>query len=328
MLEIFKKQSDSVLYSYAKNSGAGEVTSWIFTSPETRSIVNDTLVYGIRYTQNLQVGLTKFLQLFADQLPENISSQKGNVLHFLRGGLNFELRTALYNAYGWNDYGSTFLSSQRGVDENGKWFVKEDAYHKVTIEKHAIIFCGDVVATGVTLDYGLEKLTQLVKERGGSIRRFIFFTFGCHKAASILKKYATLWSEIFSDFEGIDLVYLEGDFHLANPETETRIKIYGTDLMHRGAVLAPELIASQYENIVYSLERCAIYDAGSRAFYVTEYIADVLEYWQEVKVLADDGVTTKIYLEERAPYLDIAQFPDLFSLNTVAEQQIQKLKSL
>ena len=302
-----------------------KLNCWVFSTPETRAIVNDSSVLGVDYTDKLQTGIVEFLKAFQLELGNEIKSKRVNVLNFLRGGLNFELRPALNKAFGWNDHGSTFLSSQRSVDKNGHWFVKEDSYHKVTIEKHNIIFCGDVVATGVTVDHGLERLTQIVKERGGSIKRMTFFTIGCHKTEIILAKDDAICSDIFSDFERIDVVYIEGRFHLASPETKTRIKIYGTDLMHRDGILAPELIESQYQNPSYALERCAIYDAGSRAFHISEYLQDVKEYWQHVLEFAEQGTTTEEYLAERAPYLDIKKFKKLPALTEVAKGVLAKL---
>ena len=47
------------------------------------------------------------------------------------------------------------------------------------------------------------------------------------------------------------------------------------------------------------MERCTIYDAGSRSFDVPEYIKDVIEYWEEVEKLSKDGFTLFDALKER-----------------------------
>ena len=280
---------------------APNVRRYIFSTQETADIVNKPEVLGVQYTEALEEGITQFLKGFKDHLPFAMDDRHANVLHFLRGGLNFGIREALAKAYNWNTHDSTYMSSQRDRDEEGRWFIKEDSYRKSTMKKGSVIFCGDVVATGVTLDKGLETLTKIMQEDGASIRYVMFFTFGCHKAEKVLEEHAQKWQSIFPDFEGIDIVYIEGKFHLADSKTPTTIKLQGTDLLRRDSLLMPEFIERQEQNIIYALERCTIYDAGARAFDIEEYAADVAEYWEQVLALAKQGVTTSQYLEERFP---------------------------
>jgi hypothetical protein len=116
-----------------------------------------------------------------------------------------------------------------------------------------------------------------------------------------LEDYHAIWKREFPDFEGIDVFYMEGKFHLADSKTPVSIKLQGTDLLRRDSVLMPECIASQDESVTHALERCTIYDAGSRAYDIEEYASDVGEYWGQVHELAKNGMTTEIYLAERFP---------------------------
>jgi len=75
----------------------------------------------------------------------------------------------------------------------------------------------------------------------------------------------------------------------------------GTDLMRCGALLADELRASQEEDPGRALERCAVYDAGSRAFDVPCYLEDVRGYWTALGGLARKGLTLAEALAERWP---------------------------
>ena len=80
------------------------------------------------------------------------------------------------------------------------------------------------------------------------------------------------------------------------------------------ALLAPELVLSQYDEEKYTLERCAIYDAGSRSFDIPRYIDDVEEYWTELRQLALDGLTLADALDERwprAPFLERPRFDEV-----------------
>ncbi len=222
------------------------------------------------------------------------------------------------------------MSSQRARDEEGRWYITEDSYRKITISKGGIVFCGDVIATGVTLTSGLMALTQEIKKRGASIRYFHFFTIGCHKAEKTLEEYEKIWRQTFPDFEGIDIFYVEGKFHLADSKTPVSIKLQGTDLLRRDSLLMPEFIEAQEQNIACALERCTIYDAGSRAYDIEEYKNDVCEYWRQVGSLAANGTTTEAYLSERFPEASekLQSLAKETSLTTLCIERIDLFKQL
>ena len=92
------------------------------------------------------------------------------------------------------------------------------------------------------------------------------------------------------------------------------------------SLLAPEFIESNFEAPSYPLERCTIYDAGSRAFQVEEYLEDVIEYWTKVLTLAK-RVTFEEMMAERFPEIDIRRFGSV-SLEQIARDQLQKLSSI
>lgn len=292
---------ESLALSQILGDYEGPIRRYVFSTAETRAIVNRPEVMGMDYTEKLEDAMVHLFRGFKPLHFTDIHEDQVDVFNFLRGGLNFGLRNALHRAYGWNLHRSSFMSSQRARDDKGRWYITEDSYRKITIAKGGIVFCGDVVATGITLESGLEALTKEIAKRGASIRYFHFFTIGCHKTEKILEQYERLWRDTFSDFEGIDIFYIEGKFHLADSKTPVRIKLQGTDLLRRDCLLMPEFVQSQEEMIAYPLERCTIYDAGSRAYDIEEYAGDVREYWEQVMALAKQGVTTEEYLMERFP---------------------------
>lgn len=312
---------NSETLSLARVTGEYEdpIRRYVFSTRETRDIVNKPEVMGVAYTELLEQGIVHLLEGVSSLHFDDIDEEQVNVFHYLRGSLNFGIRNALHRAYGWNTHGASFMSSQRARDEEGRWYITEDSYRKLTMAKGSIVYCGDVVATGVTLESGLDALTKALVSSGGSIRYFVFFTIGCHKTEKIFEKYYKIWKETFSDFEGIDVYYIEGKFHLADSKTPVTIKLPGTDLLRRDSLLMPEFIEALQQDLPAALERCTIYDAGSRAFDVQEYKEDVMEYWQQVSGLAQDGMTTAQYLEERFPECSeslrsMAKETDLFDL--------------
>jgi uracil phosphoribosyltransferase len=237
---------------------------------------------------------------FKDKLFKNTKEEEICILNFLRGGLNFDLRGALNEAFGINQHRTSFMTSQRFKQDN-RWGVKEDHYRKFKFPKGSVVFIADVVATGVTVDNALEVVINHIKETGGSIKHLVFFTIGCHKLEKILDKYKTVLAGMFDDFVDTYAVYLEGKFRLVDSKTTLRIAIPGTDLVRYDCSLAPEFELSQYDNLSHPLERCTIYDAGSRAFDVPEYTDDVIDYWNKVKKLAEGGFTLYDALKERWP---------------------------
>jgi len=230
----------------------------------------------------------------------NIPSNRLCVMNFLRGSLNFDLRGAIANALDSNFHATCFMSSQR-YRRDGRWFVKEDMYRKLRVPKGAVLFFGDVVATGVTVDNGMKVIVEHLLETNASLKGLVFFTIGCHKMEKVMDKYDAIFREHFPEYEETHLVYLEAKARLVDSASELSIGIPGTDLIKADALLAPEFELSQYANLGPTLERCIIYDAGSRAFDVAEYLDDVAEYWEQVEGLARDGFTLKQALKERLP---------------------------
>ena len=142
--KIYKMDSDSPVERY------------IATTPETRAICNDPKIAGIDYTDKLQQACVAVLKT----LDLNIKESSGVVVNILRGGLNYGLRHALHDAFGWNRHTTCFISAQRARDnaDPEEWHITENAYRKVYLPRAASLFIGDVVATGTSLRYGLNDL--------------------------------------------------------------------------------------------------------------------------------------------------------------------------
>jgi uracil phosphoribosyltransferase len=307
MLETISQTEDCGLYRMNQD---GAVKTIIATTPETRAISNNPKVMGLEYTTGLKAACARILAALAQKGQTCLEEQETIVFDILRGGLNFGLREALGTAFGWNRHGCSFISAQRARDDNSpeQWHIVESEYSKVYMPKTASIVIGDVVATGTSLEHAMQALVGEAEKQGTGIRSIVFFTYGSPRALEILSNTDARCRERFPGYEGTCLVYLEGCFSVPTPETDLRIKVTGTDLLRLEAVMAPEFISSQYEDPSYPLQRCTIYDAGSRAFWPPEYIADLEDYWTRTAALADSGVTFEQLLAERFPTLDPTPF--------------------
>jgi hypothetical protein len=284
-----------------QDAGSDSVHRWVVSTPHTRRICNYPEIIGVEFSRMMRQGITAAFRS-APFLPflRSVSSSRLCTVNFLRGGLNFDLRGVLHDALGSNTHVTCFMSSQR-FREHGQWRIREDMYRKIHVPDGAVLLVGDVVATGVTAENGLAVVERYLKEHDVPILGLIYVTLGCPMAERILDDCHQRFSSHFSDYVETHLVYLEGRFELVTNPSPVVIGIPGTDLIKREALVAPELAYSQYESLSPPLERCIIYDAGSRAFDAREYLDDVIEYWEQVRRLARRGFTLREALRERWP---------------------------
>ncbi|MCX6357902.1 MAG: hypothetical protein NT045_08545 [Candidatus Aureabacteria bacterium] len=300
-LALARRNRHAAIYEL-KGEYGDSLTRYIASTPESREICNRPEITGVRYTDMLESAVTAVLTRFPPAASIRILDPRSiGVVHFLRGSLNFGMRRALFRAYGFNTHSSSFITSQRERDQYGRWYIKDNQYRKILIPTHATIFFADVIATGVTISNGMDIIVNLAKNSGTPIKQIFFFTIGCHKLEKLLRGYHQQLSRVFPGYERTCAVYLEGKFHLADSKTGVRIKLQGTDLMRHPCLLTPEFELSQYESPFHPLERCTIYDAGTRAFDIADYMRKLEGYWREVRSLAEKGWTLEEALRERWP---------------------------
>jgi hypothetical protein len=303
-----------------------EIRELVCSTPETRAICNDPFVCGVDYTQRLRAACARVFQVLADGRLWEFDDARIVVLNILRGGLNFGLREALHEGVGCRYHNSAFVSAQRARSSaNPKdWVITEDAYQKLSLRGPTDLVFGDVVATGTSLEHAVGRVVTTAVRQRASIDSILFFTIGSTRSSAILRKLVRRCRERFPAFRAAAVVYFEGVFQKATADTAMSIKIEGTDLLRAGGVLAPEFLESQYESPSYPIERCTIYDAGSRAFDLAEYFADVRGYWEANLELAADGMTYEQLLRQRMPEIDVGRFGDI-DLTTLARTQLARI---
>lgn len=322
--KVFEEGSSALYEIVGKQS---PVKRFIATTEGTRQVCNDPSIHGLRYTDALQKGCEDILRGLKSLTSSEMREEESLVLHLLRGGLNFGLREALGKAYGWNSHASAFISAQRArrKDAEDEWYITESNYKKVQSPPICSIFFGDVVATGTSCEFALRSVCDSVESQGGQVRNIYFFTIGSPRAEQLLTEIDNHCKERFVAYESAAVIYFEGAFAVASPDTCMHIKIPGTDLLRRDSLLAQEFIDSQYVSPAFPLERCAIYDAGSRAFWIPEYLEDVRDYWQQTLRLGEEGLSFEELLEERFPELDGSRFSGV-NLVELCRTQLLKLE--
>ncbi len=317
------KTSEVSLY---RISHEGQVDAYIASTPESRAICNDPGVAGYDYTLRLRHACRKVLAA----RPLELQEKETVVVNILRGGLNYGLRDALAEAYGWNGHTTCFISAQRARNsaDSEDWHITENDYAKVYFPEQATLVIGDVVATGTSLRYALQELLRSALELRVRLRSILFFTFGGGKALEILEDIDRQCRELFVGYERTALIYFEGCFTCAQADTPLSVRLTGTDLLRWHSLMAPEFVESQYEDPAYPLERCTIYDAGSRAFWLKDYVEDVIGYWRQNLQFAEHGMTFPQLLTERFPSLDVSRFPEDTDLKTLSLRQLEKMEKM
>lgn len=322
-LEKVAAQDKSAIYKISPSFG--KIEAYVATTSYTRAICNDPRVCGIEYTKLLQKACTEILSM----LPiEGVTEADAMVANILRGGLNFGLRDALADAYGWNYHTTCFLSAQRAQSPvDGTWHITENSYKKLYFPCATSLYIGDVVATGTSLEYGFNELIDAAVEHKTDLRNIYFFTYGGIKTEEIFQRLDERCRATFRNYGRTVIIYLEGRFVVPEDTTPLTIRLPGTDLVRWGSLMAPEFVESQYEKASYPIERCIIYDAGSRAFWLNEYAADVMGYWKQILDFAEKGLTFKELVEERFPELCVERFRE-HDLRAIALEQIKAMDKI
>ncbi len=299
------------------------LSTYIFSSPESQAICNNPLVFGMEYTEKLKSACAKTFSKLKDLRLANFLEHQVVVLNILRGGLNFGLRDALHQSLGFNKHSSIFISAQRQQAKDNSWIITEDTYKKIDLHPINHLVFGDVVATGTSLFHGLDVVFNYAASKQLQISEVTFFTIGGPRTIEICEELFQKY-HLTLKIKKINIVFLEGVFVVADKDTPYQIKIDGTDLIRLGATMAPEFIESQKENPLYPLERCTIYDAGSRAYNVPEYLQDVIEYWEQVEKIAEKTSLLQ-YVQERT---DRQLFGTNIDLKSICQDHLKKLKKL
>ncbi|MFH1802197.1 MAG: hypothetical protein ABH864_01965 [archaeon] len=282
-LKTIIKSNEFSLYD-ASISDNNPLKSYILSTPETRELTTNPLLVGKPYRDALGSAIKKALSHpELNNYFKNVKDENLNVLHFLRGGLNFQILEALGKIDKPNARAS-FMSSERTL-ENNQWKIKDDNYTKLNLENDSIVFIGDIVATGSTLKCALEKIPKTMKH-------IFLFTLGGKEAEEIMIQNQ-------NKFETAFIIYIEGQFHCPTDKTPVRIKIPGTDLMPLNSLLAPEFEQELLNHPIKALERCIVYDGGSRGFHPKVHFEDLLEYTQQLQQEADKGATLYDLILER-----------------------------
>ena len=276
---------------------------YLLSGPGSRELLSAPEIVGFPcYTALLEETVAALRHLTDNGLGGDL-----DIFTILRGGLNYPLEEAAFRC-GMRVRDMHFVSCER-IAENHVIKGLEIKYDKIHPTRDRVLAIGDILATGDTLRHCFEHLMQKFLQKGGSIRRLIFFTIGGTRAFQIMEELSTKLSAIFAGFEGIDCFFFEGAFTVYEDKGVSGINHPDIDFGWKGGVVTPEFRRYIVDRPDALLEKCIIYDGGARRYQLPVHFEEVLEYWEGIRDRAH-LIDIRALLEEKLGYAGPIEFED------------------
>ncbi len=288
------------------------------STPQTREILNTPEILGISFQNLLSEALQNILTALYElgektKISSSMRSTSAfDVLYILRGGLNFDFHRHLFSLTKRHPE-VTFLSSQRVMEtETESFSIEEQTYQKWNMQENALLCIGDISATGTTLKHALNRVILHSKQHNLQPRRLFFVTVGTIEALQAIQEYQQELQHAWgAQFEGITILFLEQIFSLYTSTsllytTNSLLKAIHlpfTDFFRMSYPNTFEFEAESVANPICFLERCAIYDGGSRAFEPAMYMHNIYSYWKHLKEYSS-SLTVEDVLQLKSNFLD------------------------
>lgn len=274
---------------------------YLLSGPGSRELLSAPEMVGFPcYSALLEETVAALRHLQANGLGGDL-----DIFTILRGGLNYPLEEAAFRC-GIRVRDMHFVSCER-IAENHVIKGLEIKYDKIYPSRDRVLAIGDILATGDTLRHCFEHLMQKFLQKGGSIRRILFFTIGGTRAFPLMEALSTKLSAIFAGFEGIDCFFFEGAFTVYEDKGVSGINHPDIDFGWKGGVVSPEFRRFIVDRPDALLEKCIIYDGGARRYNLPEHFAEVLEYWEGIREHAA-RIDMRALLEEKLGYAGPVEF--------------------
>jgi|GEM_PF-3940772 len=283
-LQRIAQSHDVVLYQVIPDEG---MKTLIASTPQVSQLLNSPEVCGINFQKLLSAALYNILnhlyKMDHSQLAKIMKSSPIDVLYILRGGLNFDLHRNVAEVT-LTLPEVTFLSSQRVASGNG-FEIGESTYRKWSIQDEALLCIGDICATATTLKNVIEEAIIRYGNERKKPSGLLIFTIGTPYVREMLIAYRQRLKDAWSpNFQGITVIYLEEIFSLYKGEP----LLYNTHLPFTDFFRKDFPSSIEFEDVSLSkpvcfLERCAIYDGGSRSFEPSVYLSHLYNYWASLK---------------------------------------------
>ncbi len=256
----------------------------LVSSQPSIDIINTPECVGRHFQEKMSLALGNIAQLLlGERIGNALASSPCDVIYVLRGGLNFNLHQVLASATGRNPEVS-FLSSQR-IEKGDGFEIAESEYSKWSIQDCAVLCIGDICATGTTVSHAISAAVAQYCREGKVPQWLLIVSIGTGHLLEVISERAEQLKKLWGPtFKGITVVYLEGIFTLyRNDPLLARSHLPNTDFLRKDAPRSLNLELDTLRSPYALLERCAIYDGGSRSFEPRTYLGNLTRYWQKLR---------------------------------------------
>lgn len=268
---------------------------FILSSPASRHLMASPEVVGYdSYLATVDATRVALRHICSNDFDNGVS-----ILTILRGGLNYPLEECCHQS-GIQVNNINFVSCER-VIENGVITGLDIKYEKLHIEKDCILMIGDIIASGDTLSHCMRKVASAINQRGGSVRKIIFFTIGGTKAITLLEELTVWLRTLWPQFQGFQCFFYEGVFSVYQDKGVTGVNFPDIDFGWKDGIISPDFRSYIMDDDNALFEKCIIYDGGARRYEIPAHIEEVIDYWESLLNVADSS-DLKAFIEEKAGY--------------------------
>lgn len=280
--------SDSRMAMYYIEEDSG-LQVLIASTPQTIKIMNEPELCGLPFQDTLSYALyevIRYLHEANEAVGQAMRDNPLDVLYILRGGLNFDLHRSLTKTT-LKMPEVSFVSSQR-IGTNGAFTIGESSYEKWSIQSNSLLCVGDICATGTTLINSLDRLFARYDIEEKKPKWLLIITVGTFESLARLRNYCAKLLDAQSPYlEGLTVVFLEQLFSLYRGGDQLAPShLSYTDFFRQNPYVAIEFEIASLNSYLCFLERCAIYDGGSRAFEPNIYLHNLKNYWVQFSRLS------------------------------------------
>jgi hypothetical protein len=199
---------------------------------------------------------------------------------FLSGGLFYQLNHGFKKRYG-QALPQCFLGIKRQrVEGSEGGFTAVSTYENFeSLPDKATVIIGDTIATGATLQKGIQYVLDGFAERGYSIENLVVCSLACSTDGAMILK--GIESRMQRDFPGAKaiLIVAEEFFHLMPDGTDLRF-------LYPDAVMPDETrkrIADRYGEYLGKEMKCAVFDWGTRCKNPIAHYREFLSFAKDMK---------------------------------------------
>jgi hypothetical protein len=252
--------------------------TYLISSPLSRKILFNPHSAGKRLQDDLESAGEMFVRALGETVLKGTKLDNCCELVFLSGGLFYHLNHGFKKVYA-EVLPQCFLGIKRARVENktGQFTAYATYENFEALPDKATVIIGDTIATGATLQKGLQHLFDSLEEKNYTLDKLIILTLAGSTVGA--KRFKEVERRIKSQFPEAKLHFFacEQLFHLMPDGTDLRF-------LEETSVMPEEthfhIIANYGEELGKNM-KCAVFDWGTRCKNPKAHLHEFLEYCEE-----------------------------------------------